>query len=172
MGKRIWRSRRFGDRLSRSGMKCASLIGFIFAAITGCALSTPPFEQVDLEEPGWRLYSGQALWNPGAESPTLAGDIIVAIHESGNILVNFSKSAIPLITAQIVGDTWRLEVIEGGKSYSGKIPPPKRVFWFFLPDLIEGKEIPKSWMAETTEKGAWTVIKNNADEMIKLVIYD
>ena len=145
-------------------------MGFVFAAITGCAIGTPTLEKVDLEEPGWRLYNGQALWNPGAKRPTIAGEIIVASHERGDILVDFSKSTLPLITAQIVGDIWRFEVFESGKSYSGKTPPPKRVFWFYLPALVEGKSLPKSWMAETTEEGAWTVRRKGTDEMIKLVI--
>lgn len=151
-------------------MLCLFGLGCVAAGLIACALSAPPLKKVDLEDPGWRIWRGQALWKPGAERPTLAGDIIVARHQNGDILVNFSKSPLPLVTARTAGGTWRFDIVEGGRFYSGRGSPPKRIVWFFLPALLDGETMPKNWKAEMTEKSVWAVRNQQTGETIRMVI--
>ena len=145
-------------------------LGCVAVGLTACAVSAPALKKVDLEDPGWRIWRGQALWKPNAERPTLAGEIIAARHLNGDVLVNFSKSPLPLVTAQTAGDTWRFDIVEGGRFYSGSGSPPKRIVWFFLPALLDGETMPKNWKAGMTEKGVWTVRNQRTGETIRMVI--
>lgn len=142
----------------------------LVVALGGCIASAPPLHKVDLGDPGWRLWRGQALWKANVERPALAGDLIVAHHINGDILVSFSKSPLPIVTARTAGDWWRIDFVERGRFFEGRGRPPQRIIWFLLPDLLEGASTPENWEVDATTEGEWSMANQQTGETIRMVM--
>ena len=126
--------------------------------------------EVDLDDPKWTIWEGQALWTPRSNRSALAGDLIVARTEDEDVLVSFSKSPFPIFTCQTTGTRWRIDFIDKGRSYSGFGRPPKKFIWFQLPDLLEGASPSKHWeVAEETDDD-WLLLNRKTGEKIRVVL--
>jgi hypothetical protein len=126
--------------------------------------------QVDLADAEWTVWSGQAVWRPRAERPSLAGELIVARNIRGDVLINFSKPPFSIFTAQTSEGSWKIDFIESERSYSGKGRPPKRFVWFYLPEILGGAPPPENWTAESAAGDEWKITNTKTGETIKLVI--
>lgn len=126
--------------------------------------------EVDLDDPKWTIWEGQALWTPRSDLTALAGDLIVARDPGGDVLVSFSKSPFPIFTAQTAGNMWRIDFIDKGRSYYGIGRPPKKFIWFRLPDLLEGASPPKQWEVEETAEAEWHLFNRKTGETIRVVL--
>ena len=133
-------------------------IGAIVLAlmISGCVFigDLPP---VDLADPGWTTWTGQATWRRKADVPRLAGDVVAAYHSNGDVFVNFSKAALPIFTAHTADGKWQIEFVERGRNFSGRGDPPKRFAWFQLPALLADRD---------AEIDDWTVDWRADDELV------
>ncbi|MFW2403785.1 MAG: hypothetical protein ACN4GT_03385 [Gammaproteobacteria bacterium] len=125
-------------------------------AVTSC-MFIGDLDPVDLDAPGWQVWTGQATWRRNAEAPRLAGDIVAARRDNDDVFVNFSKAALPLFSAQTADGKWQIEFVERGRDYSGRGKPPKRFAWFFLPALLADP---------TAELEGWSVDRPAADELV------
>jgi len=125
---------------------------------------------VDLDQAGWTRWSGQAVWRSGADRPAIAGDVILARHESGDVLVHFSKAPFPIFTARTAGSRWSIEFIERGQSHSGSGKPPKRFVWFYVPGLLEGEAAPGRWQVEHDGDQRWSFLDEGSHESIRLIL--
>jgi hypothetical protein len=125
---------------------------------------------VDLDDPGWTVWEGQALWTPRRDMTALAGDLIVARNKDEDVLVSFSKSPFPIFTAQTSGRLWRIDLIDKGRIYSGLGRPPEKFIWFRLPDLLEGKPPPKHWELNGPADNEWSMINRKTGEAIRVVL--
>ena len=143
---------------------CLSVVGG-----AGCSriVSLP---EVDLDDPKWTIWEGQALWTPRSDLTALAGDLIVGRTENEDILVSFSKSPFPIFTCQSTGTRWRIDFIDKGRSYSGFGRPPKRFVWFQLPDLLEGASPPKHWDVGEETDNDWLLFNRKTGEKIRVVL--
>ena len=139
------------------------------ACAVGCSriVSLP---EVDLDDPKWTIWEGQALWTPRSDMTALAGDLIVGRTEDRDILVNFSKSPFPIFTCQSTGTRWRIDFIDKGRSYSGFGRPPKKFVWFQLPDLLEGASPPKHWEVGEEPDKDWLLLNKKTGEKIRVVL--
>ena len=157
---------------NRSGSR--SIVGGLAAAtvliVAGCASTGPLLPEVDLTDPAWTVTTGQALWTPGADRPSLAGELIVAKHAAGEILISFSKPPLPIFTAQTSGDGWRIDFVERGRSYSGTGSPPRRFIWFRLPELIEGAPAPRRWAIDRPADDEIRLANPRSGEKIRVVL--
>jgi hypothetical protein len=126
--------------------------------------------RVDLADASWTVWSGQALWRPGADRQPLAGDVLLARHANGDVLVNFSKSPLSIFTAQTAGAAWRIDFIEEGRSYSGRGRPPGRFVWLYLPDILAGAPPPRSWAVESEGGDEWQLARARTGETIRLIL--
>ena len=133
--KRLYRTR-------SSGRKLACLM--LMCAMTGC-MTVNSLPAVDLSAPDWTMRKGQALWKPGADKPPLAGDLIAARNDNGDVLISFSKPPFPIFTARTAGNLWRIEFVERNRFYSGRGRPPRQFIWFFLPVVLDGGPAPDGW---------------------------
>src|SRR5437660_1653021 len=93
---------------------------------SGCQ-TLPPFSPLDLQEPGWRVREGQAVWKRQRRAPEVAGEIIVATRPNGQAFVQFSKNPFPLLIAQTAADAWEVQLPTENKRYSGRGQPPARL---------------------------------------------
>jgi hypothetical protein len=137
--------------------------------LTACA-SAPPLPDVDLLDPKWTVWKGQAVWKQRADRPALAGDLIAARHSNGDLFVSFTKSAFPIFTARTAGPYWRIDFVERERFYTGKGGPPERFVWFRLPDLLMGDASPRDWEVEAYGSGEWSMVNHRTGESIRVVL--
>ncbi len=131
----------------------------LVAALAGACMTIGDLPAVDLEQPGWTTWTGQATWRPTGTAAPLAGDILAGRHEDGDVFVSFSKAALPIFTAHTTAGKWQIEFVERGRSYSGFGRPPKRFAWFALPSLLDERG---------TSLSGWVIDWRAADELVLL----
>src|SRR2546422_5254946 len=70
---------------------------FWFVSVLGCCAcrTVPPLAPANLSEPGWTMREGQAVWRPKTEGPEIAGELLVAIHRTGETYLQFTKTPLP-----------------------------------------------------------------------------
>lgn len=138
------------------------------AVLLGCA-GTGSLPEVDLDDPGWSVWSGQALWKPGNGRPALAGELLVAQHANDDVLVSFSKPPVPFFTAQTAGGRWRIDFLHRDRRYSGLGRPPDRFVWFHIPAILKGAPPPKSWNVSRRSDDNLVLHQPETGETIRLV---
>jgi len=126
-----------------------------FALNLAACRTAPPMSRADLSAPGWKSLQGQAVWRAGHHAPEIAGELLVATHVSGRVLLQFTKSPFPLVIAQTSTNGWQLEVPAQGRFYSGRGPWPARVIWFELPPALAGRAMPNRWRWRLAENRSW-----------------
>jgi len=145
-----------------------SLWVLLFGLISCSRIVSLP--EVDLEDPQWTIWEGQALWTPRSDLSAVAGDLIVARNADGDVLISFSKSPFPIFTAQTSGRLWRIDFVDKGRSHYGIGRPPKKFIWFHLPKLIEGAPAFKHWEIHDVEDGEWSISNRKTGETIRVVL--
>jgi hypothetical protein len=142
-------------------------------------------------EPGWHVQEGQALWQPGKGYPELAGDIVLATHEDGRSLVQFSKTPLTLVSAQLTPTRWLVEFPPAGIGFSGmrqapvgpgaahlrapKDPPsadaikrpPTRFLWFYLNAALSSQPLPPQLRFERKPDGGWRLENMRTHEIVE-----
>ena len=132
----------------------------------GCR-TAPPLPPADLQQPGWVVREGQAVWRTKREAPEIAGEVLVATHSDGRALVQFTKNPFPLVIAQITTTGWQIELPSQNKRYSGRGKPPTRLIWFYLPRALSGGPLPKEWSWHSAENSGWRLENWRTGEMIE-----
>ncbi len=117
------------------------------AVACACQTLGPHLSPANLQEPGWTVHQGQAVWHLPKGGREIAGDVLLATRQDGESFVQFSKTPFTLVTAQSNAQGWRAEFPPQNKHYSGRGAPPKRLLWLYLPRALSGKSLPKgfSW---------------------------
>jgi hypothetical protein len=141
----------------------------VMVMIAGGCATARPMPQVNLEAPGWSLWTGQAVWQPPGERPRVAGELVAARNVNGDVLVSFSKPPFPVFTAQTAGSLWRLD-ITGRRSYGGSGRPPKRFVWFWLPAMLDGGPAPGRWQLERPFDDELLLVNQRSGESIRVVL--
>ena len=148
---------------------CLFLAWLLIAVLTSCSIREP-LPEVDLSAPGWKVWTGQALWQPETDRSAIAGEIVLAIHNNGDVLVNFAKPPVPIFTAQTAGKYWKIDFIYTQSSHSGRRGPPSRFIWFQVPALIRGAKAPEDWQVQAVDDTTWELHKPKSGEHIRLVL--
>ena len=138
-------------------------------ALCACA-GTAHWPKVDLTESGWRVWTGQALWTPAGDRPPIAGEVILARRAGDEIFVSFSKPPLPIFTARTLAGQWRIDMLEGGQSHSGRGEPPQRFVWLDLPGLLEGGIPRGNWTIVESAAEEWSIRNPETGEAIRLVL--
>ncbi len=120
-------------------------------------------------DPGWTVWTGQALWQPPGDNPRIAGELVAAQNSSGDVVVSFSKASLTIFTAQVAGSDWRLDFI-ARRSYGGHGGPPKRFVWFRLPGILEGGDAPEKWQLERPYDDELVMTNPSSGESITVVL--
>lgn len=104
-----------------------------------------PLPPADLNEPGWEIRTGQAVWRLPHGETELAGDLLIATCSNHRAFLQFTKSPFPLLVAQENASRWEVALPSQNKRYAGKGAPPKRLIWLYLPRILQGAPAPKGW---------------------------
>lgn len=146
-------------------MKRVGLLALASLLGAGCvSVQLPP---ADLAAPGWSVQQTDAVWQPRAGAPELAGELMVAIRADGARLVQFSKQGLPLVIAQDTDAGWTLQSPLRQRGFSGRGKPTSRVPWFQLDQLPPA--VPKSsrWQLTTNAAGLWRLANPRSGEALE-----
>jgi hypothetical protein len=141
--------------------------------------------------PGWHVQEGQALWRPGTGYPELAGDLVLATHADGRSLLQFSKTPLSLVTAQLTPTHWLIEFPPAGIGFSGMRQPPvglgdtrlrapkdapsgdankrpsTRFLWLYLSAALSGQPLPPQLRFERKPDGGWRLENARVHETLE-----
>lgn len=139
------------------GHRCP-LVVFIFFLLLffqpGCQ-TIPTLPPVNLSEPGWTVSQGQAVWRTKKDAPEIAGELILATNPDGRSFLQFTKTPLPFVVAQLTANSWQIHFVPENKTYSGRGAPPKQLMWLYLPRCLAGSPPPKSWSWNRLENNGW-----------------
>jgi hypothetical protein len=140
------------------------LFGWVLLSLTAC--STTPLPPVNLQQPGWTVREGQAVWKRDRTAPEIAGEVLVASDKNGQEFVQFTKTPFPMIIAQSASNHWQVEIPMQNKRYSGPGSPPARLIWLYLPRLLSGQPPPKNWSWNALADDRWQLENHRTGESI------
>jgi hypothetical protein len=143
----------------------AALPCLMLLAATGCQ-TVPPLPAADLEEPGWTVRQGQAVWRRERGAPEIAGDFLVA-WRGQSAFVQFSKPPFTLLSAQRTASAWEINVPAQNQRYSGRGKPPSRLIWLYLPNILENRPPPKEWFWQPPGHGHWRLENHKTGQSIE-----
>jgi hypothetical protein len=138
----------FNVQCSKSKVQGSPLLALLLAALLssfGCQTAAP-LPKVNLQEPGWSVRQGQAVWHLEHGTREIAGDLVVANGPNNRSFVQFSKSPFSLVVAQSNSNQWAVEFPPQNKHYAGRGHPPLRLIWLYLPRVLAGEPPPKGWI--------------------------
>lgn len=149
----------------------AVALGTCLAAITGffVACQTPPsgLPPLNLSEPGWTLRQGQAVWRPNSRSPEIAGELLVATHFDGRAFVQFTKTPLPFVVAQITTHSWQIQFVPENRTFSGRGRPAARLIWLHLPGCLAGAPPPPPLAWQPSGTGNWRLQHRSTGESLE-----
>jgi hypothetical protein len=143
---------------------CRFALGLTIA-LTSCHIA--PMGPVNLQEKGWQVREGQAVWKRNKTAPEIAGDVLVATRGDGRSFVQFTKTPFPMIIAQTTTNRWQIEIPMQNKRYSGPGSPPKRLIWAYLPRLLAGDRAPKGWSWTRLPDNGWRLENARSGEVLQ-----
>jgi hypothetical protein len=135
-------------------------------ASAGCRTAAVHIPPANLQQPGWTVHQGQAVWHIPQGKREIAGEVLVATGLEQRAFVQFSKSPFPLVIAQATGDSWEIEFPAQNKHYSGRGTPPKRIIWLYLPRVLSNHLLPKNWTWKQDSSG-WRLENHSNGEVLE-----
>jgi hypothetical protein len=139
----------------------------LVSAVLSTACRTTPLPPINLQEPGWTVREGQALWKRNKTAPELAGELLVATSRDGRSFVQFTKTPFPMIIGQRTTNHWQIEIPIQNKRFSGPGSPPKRLIWLYLPGLLAGESSPKGWSWNLLADKSWRLENSRTGEAVQ-----
>jgi hypothetical protein len=138
--------------------------GFLLLGLGACR--TEPLPKVNLSEPGWKIFQGQAVWQPKHDVPGISGEILIAEKSDGQTFVQFTKTPFPFVVAQSTTNDWRLEFPAQNKSYAARGNAPSRMIWFQLARAVGGSEPSVNWSWRDSQ-GNWRLENTSTGELLE-----
>jgi hypothetical protein len=142
------------------------ILSALLLTLTGCQTARP-LPAADLKQPGWKVQEGEAVWKRNRTAPELAGELMIASRSDGRVFVQFSKTPFPLVIAQKTTNTWEIQIPIQNRRFSGHGKAPKRVFWLFLPQLLDGQPPPKGWSWKRLPENRWNLSNPASGESVE-----
>ena len=143
------------------------LVFVLLPLLSGCLTNSHPLPATDFSAPGWITREGQAVWRRSLQAPELAGELLVARSAAGDrTLVQFSKTPLPLLTAQTVADGWQIIFVPQARTFSGTGRPSPRLLWLHLADGLAGVKLPEPLRFSRPTGDGWQIENRRTGEMI------
>ena len=113
------------------------------------------------------MREGQAVWRSGKRAPEIAGELQIATHPDGRVWLQFTKTPIPFVVAQITSTSWQIQFVPQNRSFSGPGQPPTRLAWLQLARAASGATTAKVWSWQTKADGSWRLENPSSGEVIE-----
>lgn len=154
-------------RSSKNHLFCVYSLFFAgWTLFCGCAITVPE-NLFTISGPGWQVEQGQALWTPRCGAPQFGGDLVLATDAHGRSFVQFNKTPLTIVTAQVSPDHWLLRFPQNGQKYAGHGRPPTRTVWPYLADALAGKSLPRPLHFEQEPNGNWRLENVKTGEILE-----
>jgi hypothetical protein len=150
-------------RVSSLVIRLLLLSGLLF--LCGCQTSTPSL--FNATGPGWRVQQGQALWRPESGRPEFGGDLVLARDDAGRCLIQFDKTPMAILSAQITTNRWLIKFPQREMSFSGRGAGWTRFAWLYLPAALDGKPLPKNFKFAQKPDGGWRLENSRTGETVE-----
>lgn len=137
-----------------------------FLACGGC-YTAPKAPLFTASGPGWRVQEGQALWRPNRDFPELGGELVMARDNYGRCMIQFAKTPLALVQTQTTREKWRIEFPPRRMRFGGKLPPPTRFAWLYLPAALSGQPLPDRFHFEQKADGGWRLENTRSGETVE-----
>jgi hypothetical protein len=151
---------------SKRGILWFLLFPALLTLICGCATTIPPQNLVTVSGPDWHVQQGQGLWTPRTGAPQFGGDIVFATNNDSSF-VEFAKTPLTIVKAQVTPTHWLLSFPQNHQSWYGRHPAPARTIWLYLADALAGKPLPKSLHFEQKSDGNWRLENVKTGEILE-----
>jgi hypothetical protein len=158
-----------GKRLTPSSIlhPLSPLLPATLLALLLVSCRTAPLPPINLSAPGWHVMQGQAVWKPNRARPELAGDLLLATNDNGNLFVQFTKSPFPLVSAQVADGRWQIESGPKARTWGGHGTGPNRVGWFQLPGALAGGKPAAPWQFQRPTANSWRLENPQTGETLE-----
>ena len=143
---------------------CVLLLAAFLCGTSCCTRA--PLAAVDLSEPGWGLQQGQAVWRRDAQSTEIAGEFVLATNVTGRAWVQFTKTPLPVLTAQSGPDAWEVEINMTRRRFCGRGAPSTQLIWLHLAPSLAGRPPPKPLRFERAGPGEWRLENTVTGEQV------
>ncbi len=140
------------------------------AVLAPACRTTPRAPLFTATGPGWHVQEGQALWRPRQHMPELAGDLVMASHEDGRSLVQFTKTPLPVMLAQTTRTNWLIQFPPQRLSFTGRRQPPTRFAWLYLKAALAGETLPAGLVFQRKADGGWRLENTRTGESVEGVL--
>ena len=135
----------------------------VLCSALGCG-TVQPLPPADLSEPDWTVRQGQAVWKNGESD--LAGEIIFAARPGRSSSLQFIKTPLPLVSAQVKGSQWTIHFAAEDRTISGTGAPPPQLLWLHLANALQGVSPPTALRFKSEVSGNWEVVNPKSGESI------
>jgi hypothetical protein len=150
-------------KLLRRLLPSVFLAGLMFL----CGCQTAPQNLFTAAGPGWHVRQGQALWRPQRGMPEFGGDLVLATDDAGRCLIQFDKTPMAILSAQVTSNRWLINFPQRQMSFSGRGPAPADFSWLYLPGALAGKPLPKELRFERKPDGGWRLENSRTGETVE-----
>jgi len=139
----------------------ASLLTFL----CGCQTSTRSL--FTATGPGWHVQQGQALWRPQRGLPEFGGDLVMVSDDTGRRLIQFDKTPMAIVSAQVTSNRWLIKFPQKNWSFSGRGEGSTRFGWLYLPHALDGQPLPKDFKFQRKADGGWRLENSHTGETLE-----
>ena len=141
----------------------------LIAALLGCR-TIAPLPPVDLAQAGWTIRQGQAIWHPAGRQEETTGELLIALHPSGDALVEFSKTPFPILSVQQRADQWQIRFHMEQQTRTGSGTPPSRLLWLHVANALQERPLPPTIAVNRTRPDQWVLENTQTAEELVLVL--
>lgn len=161
----------FQPAMSPSKLGLPPAPGFLFWLLTlvtavGCR-TAPALPPVNLSDPRWTIQQGQAVWRSRRDAPEIAGELFLALRDDRLTFLQFTKTPLPFVVAQMTSDRWQIQFVADNKTFSGGGQPPARIAWLQLARCLAGFVPPSQWKWEKLAGERWRLENKSTGEMLE-----
>ena len=154
-----------------NGKACPRIL-FLLAAFWGlllcvCGCQTAKPSLFTATGPGWHVQQGQALWRPKRGLPEFGGDLVLATDDAGRCLIQFDKTPMAILSAQLTSNRWLIKFPQRQLSFRGHEPAPTRLTWLYLPAALAGKPLPGNLRFQRQPDGNWRLENARTGEVLE-----
>jgi hypothetical protein len=141
------------------------LSAFCLLLFSGCQTTTQALFTAD--GGNWHVRQGQALWQPRKGLPEFGGDLILACNDDGRCLIQFDKTPVSILSAQVTSNRWLIKFPQQNLSFSGHGSGPTRFTWLSLPRALAGETLPKKIHFQQKPDGGWRLENSGTGEKVE-----
>lgn len=132
---------------------------------SGCQTATPSL--FTASGPGWHVQQGQALWRPKQGLPEFGGDLVLAGDDTGRHLIQFDKTPLTMMSAQVTSNRWQIQFPQQSLSFSGSGSGSTHFLWLYLPPALAGRPLPRDLRFERQPDGGWRLENRRTGELVE-----